>query len=80
MTNQVMEAVEVFHHQVDVIMKEFNDLAVQTLLMLVVAVIHYQHPTVLAIVRQGVVSGKPDLSTVPVVLGLLTLIQSVMEN
>jgi hypothetical protein len=50
MVDQVVQPVKVFHHQVDIVMKEFNELLAPNLQILVVEVIYHQHHAILVIV------------------------------
>ncbi len=80
MIDQMMEPVKVFHHQVDIVMKELNELLAPNLQILVVEVIHHQHHAILVIILQMTVLGQPDLDVVSVTMMLLLLIYSAMNN
>jgi hypothetical protein len=66
MIDQMMQPVQVFHHQVDIVMKEFNELLTPNRQILVVDVIHHQHRAIL------------DVMSVAMILPLL--IYSAMNN
>jgi hypothetical protein len=80
MIDQMMEPVKVFHHQVDIVMKKFNELLAPNLQILVVEIIHHHHRAMLVIVLQLAILGKPDLHVRSMTMILLLLIYSAMNN
>jgi hypothetical protein len=70
----------VFHYQLDIVIKELNELLAPNLQILVVEVIHHQDRAVLVLVLQLAVLGKPDLDIMSMTMILLLLIYSAMNN
>ncbi len=69
-----------FHYQLDIVIKELNELLAPNLQILVVEVIHHQDRAVLVLVLQLAVLGKPDLDIMSMTMILLLLIYSAMNN